>query len=81
MHHELKIEVAYFEATVKKKKQFEIRYNDRGFNAGDTVTLFEIEGGFRTGRSYTCEIIYVTNFGQKPDWVVFGHKPIKRISA
>lgn len=78
MHHELKIEVAYFKATIEKKKQFEIRYNDRGFNAGDTVTLFEIDGAFRTGRKYDCEITYVTNFSQKPDWVVFGHRALRK---
>lgn len=41
MNHELKIWPQYYEPVKKRLKTFEIRENDRGFQAGDTVTLCE----------------------------------------
>lgn len=43
MHHELKIEPPYFQAVIDGRKTFEIRKNDRGYNAGDTVLLREYD--------------------------------------
>jgi len=63
-------------------KQFDIRNNnDSGFQKGDVVVLHEFdteiwEGGVKcgsyTGRSVTADITYVTNYEQKPGFVVFG---------
>lgn len=39
MHHELKIWPQYYERVKNGSKTFEIRINDRGFQAGDTVEL------------------------------------------
>ena len=41
MKHELKIYKQYADAIIEGKKTFEVRYNDRGYNAGDTV-VFEV---------------------------------------
>lgn len=82
-HHNLKTLSTYFEAALAGDKPFEIRDNsDRGFQKGDTVTLIECENRVNqmlgcplpepTGRTITGLITYVTNFEQKPGWVVFG---------
>lgn len=39
MEHDLKIWPQYFEAVRDGRKTFEVRNNDRGFQAGDTVKL------------------------------------------
>jgi len=41
MKHELKIWPQYFEPVSQGLKTFQIRKNDRGFQAGDTVVLRE----------------------------------------
>ena len=38
-HHDLKCWTEYFDAVADGRKNFEVRYNDRGYQAGDTVTL------------------------------------------
>lgn len=37
MTYEIKIKEAYADAIVDGRKNFEVRYNDRGYNAGDLV--------------------------------------------
>lgn len=68
MNHKLKIEEPYYIAVVEGRKTFEIRFNDRGFQAGDTVELYV------PGTAYppvTAAIGYVTAFNQQQGWVVF----------
>lgn len=85
MHHELKILPPYFEAVIDGRKTFEIRKDDRGFQAGDTVTLREYdpakvqigtpkEWGY-TRREYKAKIGYVTAYEQQPGYVVFSLVP------
>lgn len=73
MHHDLKIETPYFEAILQGKKTFEIRFNDRGYNAGDTVVFKEIHDFHKgyTGREICSDIGYVSNHQQKEGFVVF----------
>jgi hypothetical protein len=73
MHHTLKIEDSYYDAKVAGDKPFEIRYNDRGFQKGDTVS-FTGTSSYKTQRKGTWEITYVTAFSQKDGWVVFGDR-------
>lgn len=42
MHHYLKIKKQFAEEIVKNNKLFEIRFNDRAYQKGDTVS-FEVE--------------------------------------
>ena len=37
--HDLKISPVYYENVLSGRKKFEIRFNDRDFNIGDTVNL------------------------------------------
>ena len=75
MHHNLKIEPAYYEAVESDDKTFEIRFNDRGFQKGDTVTLTKYSPGhYFGGQLIDVVITYVTTYQQRDGWVVFGIK-------
>ncbi|WP_205125028.1 DUF3850 domain-containing protein [Aeromonas sobria] len=72
MIHELKIKPEYFAAVVSGDKTFEIRNNaDRNFQVGDTLLLWEWDGGF-TGQTVERVVSYITDFEQKPGYVVLG---------
>lgn len=76
-HHVLKIEKEYMKAKTLGEKPFEIRYNDRGFQKGDTIT-------YTTDRAPTMEyegkyeITYVIGYAQRENWVVFADKRIDK---
>jgi len=81
MHHELKILPSYFSAIMDGRKTFEIRYDDRGYQAGDTVTLREYDPEYKgyyrseeemyTGRKCSATLGYVSAYQQQPGYVVF----------
>ena len=91
MHHELKIEPPYFQAVIDGRKTFEIRKNDRGYNAGDTVLLREYDDTSKgyylspdqryTGRTHAATIGYVTGYEQQPGQVVFSLLPDNAMST
>jgi len=72
-HHEIKIQKKFMQAKVSGDKPFEIRYNDRGYQKGDTVTYIT-ERVPAVAYEGVWEITYVTSFSQKDNWVVFGDK-------
>ncbi|MBS4689892.1 ASCH/PUA domain-containing protein [Aeromonas veronii] len=72
MIHELKIKPEYFAAVVSGDKTFEIRNNaDRNFQVGDTLLLWEWDEGF-TSQTAERTVSYITDFEQKPGYVVLG---------
>jgi hypothetical protein len=81
MKHILKIEPPFFQAVVDGLKTFEIRKDDRGFQAGDDLTLREFDPAYKgyhrseadmyTGRYHEAKIGYVTAYEQKSGYVVF----------
>ena len=84
-NHDLKIQPCYFNAILSGDKLFEIRRNnDRGFQKGDTVTLRECDLGLihtlYSGREINAQITYVTNYEQKPEFVVFGIKNLELVT-
>lgn len=71
-HHQLKIEPKYIDAIFDGSKTFEIRKNDRDFQSGDNVTLTEIpRSDHAWPRSVTKTIGFLTDYEQKPGYVVF----------
>ncbi|MBO0473533.1 hypothetical protein IGL98_002201 [Enterococcus sp. DIV0840] len=70
--HDLKIGPVYFKAVIQGLKNFEIRRNARNFKVDDIVNFREFENGTYIGKKLTVEIIYITDFEQKEDYVVFG---------
>ena len=61
MHHELKSWPSFFQRVWDDDKHFEVRKNDRGFQAGDTLQLSEYlpEEDSYSGRFITVQVNYV----------------------
>lgn len=66
-HHELKCFTKGFQHIVDGSKRAEVRFNDRGYGVGDTITFNEgwpgLNGFEYTGRSVSCVVIYLDDFG------------------
>ncbi len=83
MHHKLKCLPPFFQAVLDGRKTFEVRRDDRGFQAGDDVTLREFDPKLQgycdehryTGREASFRIGYVTGWEQQPGHVVFSLLP------
>lgn len=78
--HKLKILPHYLDRILSGQKRFEIRKNDRDFQVGDWVQLIETfdenwdvsKPRPINARSVQVQIIYISDFEQKPGYVVFG---------
>lgn len=73
MKHELKCWPKFFQASWAGSKPFEIRNNDRNFAVNDEVCLQEFDPDLDdySGREIEGFIRYITDFEQKPGYVVF----------
>lgn len=79
VNHDLKIAVPYYNAVKSGDKRFEIRYNDRGFQKGDTIKLMAYDGCILTQYEPICAVItYVTSYNQKENWCVFGFELLEK---
>lgn len=80
MTHEIKINKCYADAIVDGRKNFEVRLNDRGYNAGDKVK-FTVQEPFSDNHAHPLnkciyDITYVhSGLGLKENYVVFGIEP------
>lgn len=84
--HELRLDTKFFDDVASGKKTFEIRNNDRGFRVGDVLaltrtqsgdyTLFDgskwIKSDIRQAETILKQVVYITDFEQKPGYVVLG---------
>jgi hypothetical protein len=80
--HKIKIEAPYYAAVREGRKNFVIRRNDRGYNAGDIVHLWALdENGLIDSYKPTLEatIGYVTQYEQKENYVVFSLLNVKEV--
>ncbi len=84
--HDLKRWPVFYEAIDDGRKPFEVRKNDRGYNAGDVLLLREyepeepIEAARYTGNESHWLVTYVlsgSDFGVRDGYVVMG---IRRLS-
>ena len=76
--HSLKCWPAFFQAIIDGTKTFEIRLNDRGYQDGDVLELSEydhIRGEF-TGRQIKKRVTFITDWEQKPGYIVMALGPI-----
>lgn len=74
--HLLKIFPEYYDAQLLDLKNFEIRKDDRDFRVGDEIWLREFDPKTNefTGRDLSRVITYITDYQQKPGYVVLGTK-------
>jgi ASC-1-like (ASCH) protein len=70
--HKIKILPEYLKAVTEGRKPFEIRNNDRNYQEGDTVVLQEWTGSKYTGFQIKKQVGFITDYEQKPGYVVFG---------
>ena len=79
--HEIKLAIEFCDDVLSGRKSFELRYNDRGYQAGDRVKFKPVNGSLSTFHEVaykTYEITYVINgWGLKEGYVAFGIKPIE----
>ena len=77
-HHELKIWPKYYDRVSARTKTFEVRKNDRDFQAGDIVTLREFDPLAEqfTGNMLAFKVGYVLPI--ENEMVVFSLLPIER---
>jgi hypothetical protein len=73
--HDLKVTPEHFEALVRGEKRAEVRYDDRGYAAGDVLRLREYESSTNTytGRETAKRITHILRGGQygiEPGYVV-----------
>lgn len=81
MVHSLKTWPQYFEAVRQERKTFEIRENDREFKVGDWLQLHEWcpKSKDYTGRVILTRVTYLTDWEQKPGFVVMAITPPERV--
>jgi hypothetical protein len=70
--HDLKVLPYFFTHLVLGVKPFEIRKNDRDFKVGDILLLREWHNGRYSGSELAREVTFITDFEQKPGYVVMG---------
>lgn len=70
MIHDLKILPEYFVEVVRENKTFEVRKDDRPFNVGDELILYEVNCGRYTGRNIKVIITYIL---RNPDYCKEGY--------
>ena len=81
--HIIKLHTRYMEAVNQGQKNFEVRYNDRDYQVGDLLVMYEVDnqGCIRNGLAVK-EITYVLKSFEalKSGWVVLGLAPNDSIS-
>lgn len=73
--HQLKTLPPFFDDVVALRKPFEVRKNDRGFNAGHILVLREWDGKRYTGRHVCKRVTYLLTggaFGVQEGYCVMG---------
>lgn len=78
MEHILKIRSVYFNDVLSGLKPFEIRKDDRNYQTGDTLTMFEIyDDGKETGSVVSVNVTYVLHgpaYGLLAGYCIMGIK-------
>lgn len=76
MTHEIKLQKEFAAAVMSGEKNFEVRYNDRGYQKGDYIKFKVMDGSmsiFHPLNNLYFKITYVlSGWGIKENYVVFG---------
>ena len=78
--HEIKLNWHYADAVLSGEKNFEVRYNDRGYQKGDRVKFTVVDdvklqvSHPLNNREYTITYL-IHGYGLEKDWCVFGIIP------
>lgn len=76
--HNIKLDIHFCDDVLNGRKNFEVRYNDRGYQAGDLVKFIPVDEYFTENHEVqykTYKITYVlSGWGLKENYVVFGIK-------
>ena len=80
--HKIKLNKNYADAVLSGEKNFEVRYNDRGYQKGDQVKFVVVDASGIEVHSplnvKTYEITYLIHgYGLKKDWCAFGIKEVE----
>lgn len=83
MTHYIKLSHHYADAVLSGQKNFEVRYNDRGYQCGDNVVFTVVDDlGITMSHPLNREAYIITylvhGYGLDNGWCVFGIKPLKR---
>ena len=76
-HHVLKIMSNYAHAKLNGFKPFEIRFNDRDFHVGDTVSYVVLDASNMPQNEriefekLKYRIVYITDYMQQENYIVF----------
>ena len=81
MTHHIKLNHNYADAVLSGQKNFEIRYNDRGYQRGDKVQFTVVDDyKIRVYHPLDDKIYIITylvhGYGLEKDWCVFGIKQL-----
>lgn len=72
-NHDLKIHTRFFDDLASGNKNFEVRFNDRGYQVNDTVTLNEYKKHKYTGKAISATISYILTHEHFPEAVTEGY--------
>lgn len=72
--HRIKLASRFFDDVEQRRKNFEVRFNDRDYRIGDWLVLCEWDGSGYTGRECVRRIIYLCPLFSigLDDWVAMG---------
>lgn len=78
--HELKLDINFCDDVFNGRKNFEIRYNDRGYQTGDHIKFIPVDDGLTGYHEISrkeYEITYVlSGWGLKDNYVALGIKEV-----
>lgn len=63
--HDLKVLTNYFKDICLRKKNFELRLNDRDFQVGDILNLHDFDGKELTGYTVKRTVTYILDNAEK----------------
>lgn len=79
VEHHLKLYPEYFAPVYMCLKTFEIRKNDRDYKVGDYLVFREwcdVTKRYITNDFFTVEVTYITDYEQKPGYIVMSIRKI-----